>query len=374
MIARPLFARLAGKVLGDAPNRFPPPHPEDRAQTIDAIGKALREKARKKDARRRLAYLLAGVAAAAAVVVAVGATRWGTPTAPQAAPRASAQPMGIASAVEGSVVVTSNLQTHALADGNPVGVGDRIVARTDSRAVVVLQTGTRLVVEGEGDFAIEGQGAMQLFELSAGSVRAEVAKLVQGERFIIRTRDAEIEVRGTSFRVATAAADPSCGGGTTTRVAVYEGVVAVRAAGNEARVAAGESWPAGCGGTGEVAVASSVAGAPPSAVTVPGNPAPSKAATTTERARSDLAAQNDLFDRGVDAKRKGDSSSALAAFQELLAKYPASPLAEAASAERMKLLHAVDPSRAPAAAREYLSRYPSGFARGDAERIANGLR
>jgi hypothetical protein len=368
MIGGPLFARLAGKVLAEAPNRFPPPRTADRAQTIDAIGEALREKARRKGARRRLAYLLAGVAAAAAAVVAVGGSRWAR--APQVAQRATAQPMGIASSVEGSVAVTSNLQTHALADGNPVGVGDRIVARTDSRAVVVLHTGTRLVVEGEGDFAIEGQGAMQLFELSAGSVRAEVAKLVSGERFIIRTRDAEIEVRGTAFRVATAPSDASCGGGTTTRVAVYEGVVAVRAAGNEARVAAGESWPAGCGAR-EVAVAPSVPGSASTAV--PSPPAP-KPATATERTRSELAAQNDLFDRGVEAKRRGDSSSALSAFQELLGRYPGSPLAEAASAERMKLLQAVDPARAPAAAREYLSRYPSGFARADAERIASGLR
>jgi ferric-dicitrate binding protein FerR (iron transport regulator) len=368
MNAGPLFARLAGKVLGEAPNRLPPPHPADRAKTIDAIGKALREKATRKSARRRLAYVLAGVAAVAAAVVVAGTSR--RATAPQAAQRATTQPMGIASLVEGSVAVTSNLRTRALADGNPVGVGDRIVARTDSRAVVVLQTGTRIVIEGEGDFAIEGKGAMQLFELSAGSVRAEVAKLVSGERFIIRTRDAEIEVKGTSFRIATAESDASCGSGTTTRVAVYEGVVAVRAGGNEARVAAGDSWPKGCGGH-EVAVASSDAGSASRAVPAS---APPKSPSATERTGSELAAQNDLFDHGVDAKRRGDSSSALAAFQELLARYPGSPLAEAASAERMRLLQAVDPSRAPAAAREYLSRYPSGFARADAEKIASGLR
>jgi ferric-dicitrate binding protein FerR (iron transport regulator) len=368
MISRPLFARLAGKVLGETPRQFAPPPAADRAQTIDVIAKALREKARKKRAKRRLLYGLAGAAAVAAVTLVVfGKSRRVTP--PQAAMLPSVPPMGTASSVEGSVAVTANLQTHALADGNAIGVGDRIVAQADSRAAVVLATGTRLVVEGDGDFAVEGQRPMQLFELSAGSVRAEVAKLVRGERFIIRTRDAEVEVRGTSFRVATAAPDLHCGGGTTTRVTVYEGVVTVRAAGSEARVGAGESWPAGCGAVGP-AVSSPSPSRYPTGGLSPSQP--SKAAS--ERARSELAAQNDIFDRGVDAKRRNDTPAALASFQELLTRYPASPLAEAAWAERMKLLVVVDPSRAQAAAREYLTRYPSGFARTDAEKIASGTR
>jgi len=37
----------------------------------------------------------------------------------------------------------------------------------------------------------------------------------------------------------------------------------------------------------------------------------------------------------------------------------------------MKLLRGIDPKRARAAARDYLDRYPSGFARDDAEPIVS---
>ena len=53
--------------------------------------------------------------------------------------------------------------------------------------------------------------------------------------------------------------------------------------------------------------------------------------------------------------------------------YPRSPLREAADAQRMNILAGIDRARARAAAREYLARYPRGFARADAEAIAPDL-
>jgi hypothetical protein len=377
----PLFARLAGKVLVDAPPAASVAR-ADRAQTIDVIGRALREKARRKRLRVRLFY---GVAAAA--VLGAGATRWAT--SPHEPPRSALS--GAARSVEGAVTVTFDGRARPLVEGTTVGAGDRIAAREDSRAVLALTTGTRLVVEGGGDFAIDELGAAELFRLAAGSVRADVAKLVRGERFIIRTSDAEVEVQGTSFVVQKAASDPTCGAGTTTHVAVYEGIVTVRTTASESRVGPGESWPFGCVSSGALAApsgsvtATSAPEAPPPSTpphgtfgraadghvaAEPGARAASGEPTTApERPRSDLAAQNDLFDHGVDAKRRGDTATALASFQELLTKYPSSPLAEAAAAERMKLLALTGGPSAEGAARSYLARYPAGFARSDAERI-----
>jgi hypothetical protein len=51
-----------------------------------------------------------------------------------------------------------------------------------------------------------------------------------------------------------------------------------------------------------------------------------------------------------------------------------SPLAENASVERLKLLALTDPARSRAAANDYLTRYPHGYARNDAERISQGSR
>ncbi|MEB2314186.1 MAG: hypothetical protein OZ921_10335 [Sorangiineae bacterium] len=88
--------------------------------------------------------------------------------------------------------------------------------------------------------------------------------------------------------------------------------------------------------------------------------------STRAQRSSDLAAQNDLFEVALASKRAGDAAGALAALERLLARYPASHLAQSARAERMKLLGGIDGDRDRAAAKDYLYRYPSGFARADA--------
>ncbi len=199
------------------------------------------------------------------------------------------------------------------------------------------------------------------FELAAGSIHADVAKLAPDERFLVRTADAEIEVRGTSFDVSRVVADASCGDGTTTRVAVREGTVLVRSRGTEALVHANEVWPAGCSAT-----------PAPSSLAPPSSNA-SNAASSERRASpsggSDLGAQNDLFERAIARKRAGDGPGAIASFELFLARYPASHLAQSARAERMKLLRGVDREKGRAAARDYLQHHPSGFARADADVI-----
>jgi hypothetical protein len=150
--------------------------------------------------------------------------------------------------------------------------------------------------------------------------------------------------------------DPSCGDGTTTRVVVYEGVVGVRQAGHkEDLVSAGQEWPK---------CTPPVAANPPA----PGATANSAPRAPSVRA-STLADLNDMFAVAEQAKRSGATLDAIADFDRLLAKYPQSPLSESATAERMRLLRNVDMSRAASAARQYLARYPHGFARTDAEAI-----
>src|SRR5262249_2055397 len=103
-----------------------------------------------------------------------------------------------------------------------------------------------LEVEPGSQLAVVEEGRAQVFALNAGSLRADVAKLGSGERFIVRTADAEVEVRGTSFLVDVVPPDPACGAGNATRVQVFEGVGRVRAGGREAAVGPGEHWPRDC--------------------------------------------------------------------------------------------------------------------------------
>jgi len=97
--------------------------------------------------------------------------------------------------------------------------------------------------------------------------------------------------------------------------------------------------------------------------------APLGAPSSRPSPSSTLAEQNNLFVAGMLARRNGQLRRALDQMQRLLADYPTSHLAENAAAERMRLLTVLDPARAPLAAREYLSLYPTGFARAEAESI-----
>jgi hypothetical protein len=333
--------------------------PNDREATVNAMARALRAR---KQRRRRTAWLGSFAAAAAGIGALVALHRAPRPVA-ASTPAAVQAPAVVANELSGGVLVLSKGSSRPVFDGMPLGEGDHLIALLDGRATIAQATGTRLSVEGGGDVALLSQGSTQLFSLGSGGVVAHVAKLHAGERFVIRTDDAEVEVRGTSFRVAIAAPDPRCGNGTITRVNVYEGVVTVRDAAGQTFVHPGESWPEGCG-----AAAPAPAGIPSSPGTTAEAPAHLPAARPPAPS-SDLAVQNDLFEEAMDAKRRGDVRGAVAAFDRLLSRYPTCPFAESADVERMNLLADYDRVRAEEIAGGYLRRYPDGFGRAEAEAL-----
>jgi len=347
MTDRPPLARAATDVLVGESIPDVRPSPAARNDAIAAIAGAL--VARKQAARRRrvLGGVALGVAAAAAAVFVVGT-------------RHPASRL----AVEGSARVVH--------DGAPVSspaalsAGDHVLASNGGS--VVLASGTRLVLEGNSDLAVASAGKSTIFDVRTGSVRFDVAKLAADDRFIVRTVDSEVEVRGTVFSVSIASPEARCGS-TPTRVAVREGVVVVRHAGAETRLLAGDSWPK-C----EPALP-----APPPTVATPApvaeTPAPAVVVSPTPTQQiapkpppTDLAAQNDVFAEGIAKKRSGDQEGAIATFDRLLTKWPGSPLAENAAAERMRLATG---DRAVAYAKAYLARFPNGFAAKEARTISS---
>jgi hypothetical protein len=86
---------------------------------------------------------------------------------------------------------------------------------------------------------------------------------------------------------------------------------------------------------------------------------------------SSLSEQNDLFAGAMRDKRAGRRAEALAGLERLLATYPRGPLAESGTVERFRLL---DGAAQAQAARDYLSRWPRGFARAEAEALASPSR
>jgi ferric-dicitrate binding protein FerR (iron transport regulator) len=367
------YARAAGRLLGREPRELGPPSFEDRARAIEAVAAALRAKGKRRRLRLRLVAATAVAAALAAVAVGLHASRGSAPVA--AAPaewtveRAPspfeiiAHPSGDGAMVVGtsSAPLTAPLMAP-LMEGESLAPGSRIVARPGGHAILAFSTGTRLTVEDGGDVTLVDSGPTSVIALSHGVLRADVAKLQAHERFLVRTDDAEIEVRGTSFRVQVAG-EPCAAG--ATRVDVYEGVVVVRSRGDETRVAAGESFSPACASSREAnGPVTSAQGSHPAAASGAAHPPPA----------SSLGAQNDLFGAAVSAKQSGNTRGAIDRFDAFVTRYPSSPLAESAAVQRMKLLRGLDGGRAAAAARAYLARWPDGFGRAEAEAIVAGAR
>jgi hypothetical protein len=353
---------LATDALARQRHETATPSAEDDARAIDAIERAIREQGRARSRRRAIIAAVAIVSCAAGI----GAVRIAVRETKTTAPAVATTNVARAHVVAGTVLHIHDGHAEPMTAGTTLGAGDRLVAPADGRASVVLATGTQMLVENGADFGVAELGDAQRFVLAAGAVRADVAKLALRERFVVRTVDAEIEVRGTSFRVAVVSSDPTCGGGVRTRVVVAEGTVVVRSGDAEDRVAAGESWPRGC----------SVV-APPVATTVarienvpppprPQPPAPSAAPP------SDIGEQTRLLSEAADARRRGAMSDAVARYDAYLARFPAGQGVEGATVERMRLLATMDRARGAAAARAYLARFPQGYARSEASELAAG--
>jgi hypothetical protein len=281
----------------------------------------------------------------------------------------------------------------------PLASGDQVFASHTGPATLGDAAGTELTVEPGGNLTVLDAGPHRRFALRRGAVSARVRKLVTGERFVIETSDSEIEVHGTAFRVELGApiSVPCSGPGPSesiaTRVSVSDGVVSVKWSGEEQRLRPGEQWPPICP---SVSVTEPRSPAPEEAPATLPVPAPKSAKTTdahvarrrgtaaardTARATivattSALAAQNDLFQAAVRARRKGRAGEALALFERYLDQYPDGSLCESALAQEMRLLAAgagpggvATTGTAAAAARRYLARFPDGFARDEARTL-----
>ena len=352
----PRYSDLASELLARSAPEPTAPREEDRLLAIRAVKRAMRHKA-----RRRLA-LRAG-SAAAIVAAAASFALWIAmkPAAPFVIEAPIAATLEV---VSGSAVAVRGGREMPLATNAPLAAGDRIVARDASRARIKLATGTTLFIEEGSDVSIVEHAANQIFSLAAGAMRAEVAKLARGQRFVIRTPNAELEARGTSFRVARVRGAPSCGADWTTKLTVFEGMVAARANDREVSIGPGQEWTAECAPA-SAAPTNTMTAAPPA----PAAASPEPAAAHGVPPPRGLAPINDLYAEAMDAKAKGDKSHALSALEQLETLYPSSPLAESATVERMKILASTNPKAASAVAKRYLAHYPDGFARNVAEGI-----
>jgi hypothetical protein len=342
----PRYAHLAAKVLersaadDEAGTATTLP---DRTASVAAIERALRARGR----RRLVPWLGWGVAAAAAAVLLSVGWRGLHPTGP--APASSVMPGHVPGEAKLAVADVDGL---GAAIETPEGVrpaarGDRIAAGTSVRVpgaghlLLALDTGTRLRVGASSRVRLTALGATQRFDIESGTLEADVAKVPLGGRFIVATADAEVEVKGTRFDVAVAPTPSACAPFARTQVMVQEGVVAVRFAGGEVRLAAGAVWPSCPPPAPAVSTTRSRPRQPHAWAPAAGSaPAAARADAST------LAEQNDLFAAALSARRRGDLEEAIHWLDRLIARYPTGQLIDSARAERHRLIE-VTRERAP---------------------------
>ena len=349
-MSAPRYARLAATLLARqiALGSTARPSAGARAAAIGTIERQLERGARRRRVVRWVGAIAAAVAAAAgAYRLASRAIYAAEPGAPPRAATIVAYPLG------GGASVWLGSAGGWLAEGRPLIAGSRVETGPNGRAALAFANGTSAMLGESAELTIDGDEGTRVLRLAAGSVDLHVAKVSADRRFLVATPDAEVEVRGTKFRVSIGPPDPSCMGDALTHLVVTEGAVVVRHAGAEKRVAAGEQWPNDCIAPVEISAPMPL-------------PVASAASASTASA---LGEQNDLFAEAVVAKRKGESQIALATFNRFVATYPASPLAQSAAIERMRLLLAAQSPLVFRAARAYLARYPNGFACAEAEAI-----
>jgi FecR protein len=282
-------------------------------------------------------------AMAAAVLLSVGgATFWRSST------KSSVRVMEV-----GLATATNEHGSRLVTEGDELGAGERLKTPAEGRLVLRFIEGTSLALSAKTDLLVDSVGAQRHFMLRDGRVSASVVKLATGERFVIATPQAQVDVRGTHFAVEVKEPSEDCRGGATV-VTVDEGVVAVTTPQGEVLVRAGGRETVGC------------ASQKPEMAAAPVIPAPRNAAPVS----SSLTRMNAHYARALALKREGKLGAAVKALREFRESFPMGPLDEAAAVEELRILEHLDQKAARAAANEYLGNYPGGYARDIAERLS----
>jgi FecR protein len=305
--SRAALASLGGPlVMSDAEA-----HERQRHQVLPHLRQLVRgiPARRRRKIWQRRAFMAGGLVASSALAfsVWVGLTRRAAPFEVEQGPAAS-----------------QSDERHGYATGADVGA----TLRTRQGARVSLAAHTRLS-------AVSSETQHELLQLAAGSLSIRVPKLGTGATFAVQTPDSIVTVHGTVFSVTVLGA----GSLIQTCVAVSEGLVAVEHGGKRTMVGAGEQKncrpepatptvpaiePVDAPGSATAASPAPASTSPPDrhATAKQSSSLPSPVPETDES----LAAQNRLLATALQAERAGRFAEARSQLQELLARYPASPL------------------------------------------------
>ena len=255
--------------------------------------------------------------------------------------------------------------TAALVVGLPrrsIEPGNTVTQVASTSTSVPVRTVTTVVPEGEARFVRATDGGTEIVTLEEGAIDLSVRHLSAGERFLVKTSDAEVEVRGTVFRVE--AADNRL-----QNVAVVEGKVEVRFRGGAFLLGPDERWdrPVDARPTALPSVPVIAVPASPPLVASAKHGAPSPRPAESAKAPAD-----DAFVEGMGMMERGDYGAAARHLDAFSKSNAGDDRAEdAAFLVILALQRAGRSAEAVAAARRYLGAYPAGYRRAEAQAIVD---
>ncbi|WP_437690300.1 FecR domain-containing protein [Sorangium sp. So ce176] len=339
------------------------------AGRIDRL--AAEEAARRARAgRRRRAAIAAAALAAALTAAAAGvAVVFRARPLPDAAAQVTALQGAVEIAAGDATRSPPSLALVPLTSGEELRTGEGAMARASLATGATVEVGPSTRVR----FTPSGAGRDRFDDVVAldrGRISVDVPPLPAGVTLSVRTADAVVTVHGTRFSVERrpGAADEAA----ETRVSVVEGRVAVRRGEVERFLSPGEAWSSR---DDEPARRQD----PPAEEQRGDAQAPPREQDGAARegdeggageprgarggpARASLAAENELLQGAMEARRQGQPRRAIERLDRLLGRYPDSPLAEIARVERLRAIGMLgDKDRTAAEARRYLKDYPRGF-------------
>jgi hypothetical protein len=281
--------------------------------------------------------------------------------------------------VSGTVHLTGAEGEKTATGPSSVDVGDAVSTAEGSAARLAMngQVSVDLRERTQVELAPASGPARQLV-LNLGRIRGSVdPSPSEAPKLSVRTPDAEFLVKGTIFDVHVAR---NAAGHTRSIVSVERGRVDVRQQGQTvATVRAGQRWQSANWPEEEEPEArktepENVEADPVDDRAQPTRP-PLRQVRTPARTpdpTGTLAQENQLFQSAAIARNLGDDSATISHLRALVQAFPGSPLRQEARVELMRAYTRQGRAKAAArAAEQYLSEFPSGFARGEARQLAS---
>jgi hypothetical protein len=233
----------------------------------------------------------------------------------------------------GAAVVKTGDHSETLARGRTAHLAeaDAVTTTTDAEANMLLPRGVRIKLASSTELSLTRiLEAEQRLRLGLGYIEVSVPRPGGPRVFSVDTPDSQVVVHGTEFSVLVEH-DARTNAFATT-VSVTRGSVFVSHAGEQRLLEIGTTWSSRAGDTTPPAMALDPLSAPALA------PSARSKSVHAPAAPPSLAEQNRLFQAFLDARAAGDDARAIRMLDELLTRFPDTPLADQARLARFRAL------------------------------------